>query len=505
MKKPITFGSISFEIVSSLEETKGRAALETPFALCIVGDFTGRESRGVAEPVKGRRLVPVDRDTIDTVMEKMKVSVRLESKGAALSIAFTSLDDFHPDHLLKGIGVFRALKDVRKKLADPRTFNAAARVLRELTGVDAGPRGQTKAPAMPAAKGGSILDEMIGQAASGTEAPAPGQEFDAFLQALVRPHLLAGEDPEQARLSAALDSSISGLMAEVMHHRAFQALESAWRGVQFLVSRVETHENLQIFLLDISEKELEQDLFSHEELGRTGIYGLLAQSPRESAGDMPLSVLAGLYSFGHSDAALLGRMAKIASAANAPFIACADPCLVGCAALDGSPDPATWRNLPERETLAVWDGLRHLEEARYLGLAMPRFLLRLPYGHDTDAAETFDFQEMEQAPVHQNYLWGNPSLACACLLAQAFSTQGWDMKPGDEHDVDGLPLHVYELHGSPALKPCAEVLLNDRAVDAILDAGIMPLATLKDTDTARLVRFQSLASPLAPLAGRWNG
>jgi type VI secretion system protein ImpC len=505
MKKPISFGSISFELVSSLEETKGRTEPDTPFALCILGDFTGRASRNIVEPVGGRKAIPVDRDIIDEVMEKMKVKLRLASAGSTLDIAFSSLDDFHPDHILNRIGIFRALKDVRKKLGDPRTFNTAVKVLKELTGASGTKAGPGTDREKPVPRGGSLLDEMIGQAVSGTDkSPVAGNDLDAFVQAVVRPHLVAGEDPEQARLTAALDQSISDLMAEVMHHRHFQALESAWRGVQFLVSRMETDENLQIFLLDISAEELAEDLFSNDDLARTGIYRLLTEGPRSSAGTTVFSVLAGNYSFDHSDAALLGRMAKIASAAHAPFIAQADPCLVGCSTLSGTPDPATWRTFPDRESLAAWDNLRHLPEAAYLGLVMPRFLLRLPFGRDTDAAETFDFEEMVGGSVHEHYLWGNPALACAYLLARAFSLNGWDMHVGAAKDVDNLPLHVYSEQGSSTIKPCAEVLLTEKAADAIMDAGIMPFATLKDTDTARLIRFQSLAEPPTSLAGRWN-
>ncbi len=504
MKKPISFGSISFEIVSSMDETKARPETETPFVVCIMGDFTGRASRGVSGPLVGRRLVPVDRDVLDEVMEKMKVSARLSSAGAVVDMSFVSLDDFHPDHLLNRVGVFKALKEVRKKLGDPRTFAAAARVLNELTGVERPKDVPDAKKEAPLPEGASILDAMIGQVSAASDSPAHGQDFDAFLKAVVRPHLVAGEDPDQERLSEALDRTLSGLMAELMHHPVFQALEAAWRGVQFLVSRLETDENLQILLLDVSKEELEADLCSHDDLSRTGLYTLLGQGPRESKGAPALSVVAGLYSFGYGDAALLGRMAKIAVVAGAPFIAHADACLVGCTSLDGSPDPATWRTFPDRETLAVWDELRHLKEASCLGLVMPRFLLRLPFGRATDMAETFDFEEMEDGPIHSKYLWGNPSLACAYLLARSFSLYGWDMGHDLAHDVDGLPLHVYQEHGSSELKPCAEVLLSEKAVDAIVDAGIMPLATLKGTDTVRLIRFQSIAETAAPLSGRWN-
>jgi type VI secretion system protein ImpC len=503
MKKPISFGSISFKLVSTMEETKARPANDTPFRICILGDFSGRASHGIVEPVKSRKAIPVDRDIIDEVLERMRVQVRLESAGTGLDISFAGLDDFHPDHLFNRIGIFRALKDVRDRLGDPRTFNAALKILHGLTG-DAGaePRpgkGQEKI----LSRGGSLLDQMIGDTG---DRPVEGQgrgaqpDMDAFLAAIVRPHLVAREDPEQARLTAALDKTISDLMAEVMHHRAFQAMEAAWRGVQFLVSRVETDEALQIFILDISADELTADLSAGDDLGRTGLYRLLV----EEAQATPWSVLIGDYTFGYSDAATLGRMAKIAAASGAPFIAQADPCLVGCSSLEDTPDPAAWRALPDRETIAMWDSLRHLPEAVYLGLAMPRFLLRLPFGRDTDAIESFDFEEMTGEPVHKQYLWGNPAFACAYLLARAFTLAGWDMHPGAVREVDSLPLHAYSMQGSPALKPCAEVLLTEAASDAVLDAGIMPLATLKDTDTALLIRIQSIAEPLAGLAGRWG-
>jgi len=504
MKKPISFGSIGFEIVSSMDQTSARPESDMPFVICILGDFTGRASRGVVEPLKDRRPIPVDRDIIDEVIEKMKVKVRLASAGTTLDIAFSSLDDFHPDHILNRIGIFKALKDVRKKLGDPRTFNTAVEVLQKLTGITGAQAGSTKDHEKPEARGGSLLDEMIGQAGPGMDKIPAGHDLDAFVEAVVRPHLVAGEDPEQARLTAALDRSISDLMAEVMHHRAFQAMEAAWRGIQFLVSRIETDENLQIFLLDLTKEELSADLFSDDDLARTGLYRLLAEGPLRSSGNLPVSVLAGNYSFDHSDTALLGRMAKIAAAARAPFIAQADPCLVGCSTLNVTPDPASWRTFPDRESLAVWDDLRHIPETVYLGLVMPRFLLRLPFGSDTDAAETFEFEEMPGGSVHEHYLWGNPALACAYLLARSFSLYGWEMHRDMVNDVDNLPLHVYSQDGSSALKPCAEVLLSEKAADAILDAGIMVLATLKDTDTARLVRFQSLAEPPASLAGRWN-
>jgi type VI secretion system protein ImpC len=130
--------------------------------------------------------------------------------------------------------------------------------------------------------------------------------------------------------------------------------------------------------------------------------------------------------------------------------------------------------------------------------------LRLPYGADTDPLEHFDFEEMTHDQKHKDYLWGNPCFAGACLLGQAFSAYGWDMRPGAVQDVSGLPLHVYQETGETRIKPCAEVVLTERAAEIILDKGFMLLLSFRDQDMIRLIRFQSLALPPMLLAGRWK-
>ncbi|HDP24289.1 MAG TPA: hypothetical protein ENN34_02490 [Deltaproteobacteria bacterium] len=503
MKKPISEHSIGVELVSSMGETTSRRERDTPFKICVLGDFSGRTSRGVMEPAGNRRVVSVDRDNIDDVLEGMNVRLNLEAAGTSVTIEFSCLEDFHPDALFTSPGLFAELRDIRDKLLDSRTYNAARAQLQGLIDDPAVRPAAKKQQDTPSRKDGdNLLDEIIGEAA---ESPTPREgstslpDMDAFLRAIVKPHLIPGEDPEQARLTALLDAAISGFMAEVMHQPAFQALESSWRGLQFLCSRIETDETLQVFLLDITADELAKDLSTHDNPSRSAVYRLLA----DEVTDSPWSLIIGNYTFAHGDAATLGRMARVAYAAGAPFIAHADPVLVGCRDLGGSPDPATWSAFPDRESLAAWTELRHQAEAVFLGLAMPRFLLRLPYGPDTEPIEGFDFEEMAGDPVHEHYLWGNPAFACAYLLAEAFTRSGWDMRPGEVNDVESLPLHVFPEQGESRVKPCAEILLTDEAADIIMDAGIMTLATLKNTDTARLVRFQSLAEPLSGLAGRW--
>jgi type VI secretion system protein ImpC len=134
---------------------------------------------------------------------------------------------------------------------------------------------------------------------------------------------------------------------------------------------------------------------------------------------------------------------------------------------------------------------------------MPRLLLRLPYANKTAPVECFDFEEMPGVPSHQQYLWGSPAFTCAQVLAEEFANEGWEMRPGAQVQIDGLPLHVYQADGEKHAKPCAEVLLTDREIDWMLDEGYMPLASIRGTDSVRLVRFQSISKPLARLSGRW--
>src|SRR5262249_28892499 len=145
------------------------------------------------------------------------------------------------------------------------------------------------------------------------------------------------------------------------------------------------------------------------------------------------------------DVALLARLAQVARAAGAPLIAGASPEIVGSEGFGVAPDPDDWKpGGPDSPAAQVWAALRELPEARWLGLAAPRFLLRLPYGEKTDPTESFAFEELPEGAPHESYLWGAPALVCLELLGTAFAQSAWRLRPGQEAEVDGLPLHVFE-------------------------------------------------------------
>jgi type VI secretion system protein ImpC len=256
-----------------------------------------------------------------------------------------------------------------------------------------------------------------------------------------------------------------------LHHPAFQELEAAWKSVDFLIRRLEIGENLRLFIVDLPQSEISGD---------SGISELVRILADEEWG-----VIAGLYSFGANDGEALQHISVAARAAGAPFISGLALDVVGLS------DP--------------FPTLRQSAYASWIGLALPRFLLRLPYGKSGSQIDSFKFEELDEAPRHESYLWGNPAVACAYLLGETFTRFGWEMRPGAVLEIDSLPIHVYkDKDGESQLKPCAEILMTHEAADHLLDQGFMPLATIKNTGNARLVRFQSVAQPLAPLSGRWS-
>lgn len=511
MSEPISFGELDFNLVSGMNGPQGKGRPETAFRIAVLGDFSGRAQRGEVETgaaLADRRILEVDRDTIDARLLALKVQLPLPAAGgneAAEVLLFKEIDDFHPDRLVERLGLFQALQSARRKADDPKAF---AEALGRLT--EKPPARQPAPPAQPKVSSTSdLLDQILDATAQPpTErkaAPRIETEWDHYLQGLVAPHTVADTTELRAKLKSELDTAASDMMNALLHFPDFQRLEAIWRGLAFLVHRVETGAHLQIFMIDITKAELSSDLRNVTDLQTSGIYKLLVEKSVLTPGAQPWSLLVGAYAFSAapSDIETLGQMAKIARQAGAPFISAAGDEMIGCRQLSETPDAAAWPGLPPSEQ-AGWVALRRLPEASWIGLAFPRFLLRLPYGKDTDPAERFHFEEMPSAADHEAYLWGNPAFACACLIAKAFCRDAWRLRPGAFQDIERLPLHIYKIDGETAVKPCAEALLTERTALKILDMGFMPLVSFKNQDTARLVRFQSIALPPTQLAGRWG-
>ena len=492
-----------------------RERLDGPMRILILGDFSGRANRGLLEHGDGlaeRPTPSLDVDNFEELLFRFAPRLVLPLRDPdvpGMEVEFRSIEDFHPDRLFERLEVFRALREMRERLLDPRTFAQEAEELKRTDPISAA-QPQMAPGEKPGEDDGTMFERLLGRRP--TDAPrararasGDGVDITPFIRRIVQPYVVASS-PQQEHLVASVDEATSMQMREVLHEPTFQALESVWRSVEWLLERVETSEDLGLCLLDVTKDELIADLGSTAgDLQATGLYRLLVDKSVRTPGAQPWAMIVGNYGFGSGaeDVVLLGALGAIASAAGGPFVAAADPSVLGCRSLALEPDPRKWQPL-EDEARSRWASLRRSTVARWVGLALPRVLLRLPYGSRTDPAEAFAFEEMPPGSDHESLLWGNPAFACAMLIAAAFAESGWSMQPGDHLEIDDLPAFTHDEGGEAVLKACAEAYLTETAAEEILGRGVMPLLSYRNRNAARLMRFQSLADPAAALRGPWH-
>ena len=515
MARPFDFGEV--HLAANSDVTPSSTKRDVPFRIAIFSDLRGRFRRQRTAPdIANCCALEIDRDNFEEVFAKFPIEINLSTDPVSpMELCFAELDDFHPDRVFERASMFAKLRDLRARVADPDKFPTVAEelglhVAKSASARTAAAPGSAKGRALVASDlpAGSLLDATIEQTenanSSGTRPSRPVNKLDAFVRRITEPHLVAAADPRQAETLDMIDRALSDQLRALLHVPAFQALESAWRAIHFLVRRIETGTKIKLYVFDISKEELAADLGRSQDWQASGVYRLLVEKSVGTPGAEPWAIIVGNYEFGpeREDAELFGKLARVAKALGAPFLAAASPRLLGCASLAESPHPRDWQSPPDADSAAAWAALRALPEAAWVGLALPRFLLRLPYGKETDPVESFDFEEMPGEPRHEDYLWGNPAFACALLLALSFSEDGWEMRPGSHSEITGLPLHIYKREGESEVKPCAEALLTEEAAAAIMEHGIMVIVSLKGSDAVRLLRVQSVGEPLRRLAFR---
>jgi hypothetical protein len=470
----------------------------TKFRLALLGDFSGRANAGKVEigaALASRKPLRVEADTLDDVLARQKLNLALPiaEDGGTISIPIASLDDFHPDQLVENVEFFGQLRDLRRNLGSRASFDRAAKEVLSWGGEEPLPPPPRRARGAAVATDRKLSDfaRLVGTAGIAEREEAA---TDDLVRRLVGPFIVAARDTRQDALVARVDEALSAAMRRVLHHPDFQIAEALWRGVELLVRRIETGAKLEIVLYDVSAEELAADLAATDALDQTGLFGMLAEQPAMDANQGPLSALIGLYNFElappHAD--LLGRVAQIAAAANAPFIAAI------------SPDPLK-QPMHEQHPLIrdAWGALQALPSAAYLGLAAPRFLLRMPYGKRTDPIDSFGFEEFTRQEGLSGMLWGHPALIPGLLLAETFSRQGLKMKLGSVMSVDEMPYYVYvDPDGDQVALPCTERLWSERQAVQVSSYRVMPLLTIRGRPEVRLGGFTSLAG--GPVAGLWG-
>jgi type VI secretion system ImpC/EvpB family protein len=423
-----------------------------PLRLLVIGDFSGKP---VADrpPLPTRPTRKVDVDTLDAVMQR--VGPRLQTPTG--EIAFRAVDDFHPDALFNRVEVFEALRQARTKSV-PST-----------AGID------------------SDLGRLLGKSAESAAArAAPASGIDALIRNIVAPYIVEDTSSETKSYLAAVDAATTAEMRTLLHDPAFQALESAWRGVHWLTANLELDGPLQLHLFDTTREELIADVVAaNGALAHMGLYRALVDRWRNVPGAEGWSVLSALIDFSPSEAdmALLAAMGIIAAEAGAPLLA------------GGSVSLAN----DDAGASADWNALRRSKIAPWIGLTAPRVLLRMPYGKTSDPIESFAFEELAGPPAPNELLWVSASLAATLLLGRGFNERGWEMEPGDEREIADLPAYTFTRDGEREMQPCAEQMLTESQIDRMIKAGLIPVASHRNRNAVTIVRFQSIADPPAAL------
>jgi type VI secretion system protein ImpC len=352
----------------------------------------------------------------------------------------------------------------------------------------------------------SLLDQIVEQGRFGKEQVARERGRDMvkeFVAQVLEGEMKLSRDADATINSrvAQIDHLISLQLNEILHHPAFQKLEASWRGIKYMMDQSETSSMLKIRVLNVSKKELLRDLQRAPEFDQSVMFKKVYEDEFGIFGGEPFGALVGDYEFSKhpEDIELLEKVSQVAAGAHAPFLTAAAPELLNLDSFSQLGDPRDIGKIFDSTEFAKWKSFRASEDSRYVGLTMPRVLMRLPYGKDTKPVDDFNYEEGVDGTDHEKYLWGNAAYALGARLTQAFAQYGWCASiRGVEGGglVEGLPTHSFRTdEGDVALKCPTEVAITDRREKELADQGLIPLVHCKGTDYAAFFSVQSANKP----------
>ena len=365
------------------------------------------------------------------------------------------------------------------------------------------PKTQTQQAPEAAKTDSSLLDQILSESKlkptdSGYDVARRGVQ--AFVTEMLAPGR-AQEKVDKAMVDlmiAEIDARLSAQVNEILHHPAFQKLESGWRSLKFLIDRTDFRENIRVEVLNVSKDDLLTDFEDAPEITKSGLYRLVYSNEYGVFGGKPYGLLCGNYEFssGPQDIALLTKCAAVASMSHTPFISNSSPKMFGEESFLPVPNLKDLKSHFEGPQYARWHSFRESEDARYVGLCMPRFLLRLPYGENQIPVKAFNFDEVTNS--HDKYLWGHASTALASRIADSFAKFRWCpniIGPQSGGAVENLPLHQFEAMGEVQTKIPTEIMLTERREYELSEEGFIGLVFRKGSDNAAFFSANSVQKP----------
>ena len=296
-----------------------------------------------------------------------------------------------------------------------------------------------------------------------------------------------------------IDKKISEQLDEILHHEKYQAVESTWRSLKYLVDRCDFRANIKVEVLDISKDDLMVDFEEAPDATQCGLYKHVYVDEYDTPGGEPVSVMVSNFEFdrGAQDIGLLTDLSRIAAASHCPVLASVGHKFFGKKSADELPKIHDLANYMERAEYIRWKGFRESEDSRYVGLCLPRFLLRLPYGNE-NPVRAFNYQENVDDEGYENFLWGNATFAMAVNIAQSFKENGWAVNirgPEAGGKVEQLPIHLYDAGRGLQSKIPTEIIIPETRELEFANQGFIPLSYYKNSDFACFFSANSAQKP----------
>lgn len=527
---------------------------ELPFVFGVIADLSGMILEPLP-PIKLRKFVEVDQESFPEFMASIRPRLAIQVKNTldpdsgpfSVELFFKSMDDFAPLGITKQVPQINKLYEARTKLNDiavkcegneplqrlimevvhddkkkaelKAQIDAVLKSNKQTVTADFATSSdeaattnvkETKAAKKEAGKEElkerDILKEMF---TDGKLARDPSAEVYAcaiIVEFLNQVEIEKAENVHHPlsfceRCIQKLDATISAQVNEFLHHPAFQELEGTWRGLHYFIMNTLTSAYLKIRVLNASKKDLVNDLVHAIEFDQSQMFKKIYEEEYGTFGGHPYSCLVGAYEFsrGAEDISLLEKIAGVAAAAHAPFIAAAHPKLFDMDTFEHLPEPRDLAKLFDSTETMKWNSFRNSEDSRYVALTMPRVLMRLPYGPETIPVEGLNFTEIVDGSDNSQFCWGNAAFVMAQIIGKAFSTYRWPASiRGVEGGglVEGLPAYAFKTtDGDMALKCPTEIAITDRREKELSDLGFLAICHSKGTDYAAFFGGQTTQRP----------
>ena len=503
---------------------------ELPFVVGVLADLSG-DIDYAAPRLRERKFIEIDRDNFDAVMNTVAPQLRLrieitlpvgiagvtsDDVRIAVDLKFRRMEDFAPDNVALQVKPLADLLGLRASLANlANTVNGSDRLDAAIQDAlnDMERRARITKEVQHVADSGPSTDHPMLELEAIADAGRLGYSleerergvswlrcfFEQFLSGAMPP----SRDTEgmvRARV-AAIDNLVSIQLNEILHNQSFQKLEASWRGLHYLVCHTNSSYTLKIRVLNVSKKDLLKDLQRAPEFDSTGLFRKVYDEEFGVLGGQPFAALVGDYEFGREieDIEMLEKISNIAAAASAPFIAAAAPSMFGLDSFRELDQPRNLSKIFDNDYYVRWKSFRQSQDSQYVGLVLPRILLRMPYGRGCEPVESFDYEEKVDGRDSTKYLWGNAAYAFAAAITGAFDSFGWCAAiRGVEGGglVSGLPSHSFTTDdGDVAVKCPTEIPISDRREFELADLGFIPLVYYRGMNCAVFFGAPSCQKP----------